>query len=389
MIDLSSEPSLGTLILSQDGTLKYSYVLPRGMTFPTGSEATIVFSDRAGGTYNIGDYKYGSMSDDLTTFTWVIGSTLTNQVNAGENFEVFVSVDGDTYKVRYGRVVRKQVSYPLNPITVASQPIMYEDDMQRNVPGPRWLAKHGAVSMSAGTGITGINVDTATGAVIFSGANVANGTKYTMASRYTADIFGTSLALAAKSSVQWYAPMQSDDIEISVRLIPGASSGNADGECFIVFASNSSMTSWLAVRITDPGGGATDTIQVVKGSSAAPPSFNWTGSVLTDYTPAVTVLGSTPATLSFDTPTWTSVTASSYTYKITYNGSSTNPIVSVYTPTTTGVSTTPALSTNSATISSAGVNKGAGYRYVGLMFNGSLVTTGPRVWYWKAKDAVS
>ena len=363
MIDLSSEPSLGTLILSRDGGLKYSYVLPRGMTFPSGSEATIVFSDRAGGIYNLGDYKYGTVSDDLTTFIWVIGSTLTNQVNSGDNFEVFVTVNGDTYKVRYGRVVRKEVSYPLNPITVAASPLMYEDDMQRNVPGPRWLVKYGAVSMAQFT---------------FSSPNQANGTKWMMASRNQADIFGTSLMLFSKAAVQWYAPMQSDSIDISVKLASGAA--NNDGECFIVFASNSAMTEWLAVRISDPSTGWTrtsDYIQVVQGTSSEPPTFD---ALLTNYTPAVTEIGSYA---TYDTPYYNQGTANTFAYRVVYNGTGASPSVNVYTPAST---TTPALTTS---LSSTTFGVGAGYRYCGLMFNSSIATPGPRVWYWKAKDTVS
>jgi hypothetical protein len=365
MIDLSSEPSLGTLILSKDGSLKYSYVLPRGMTFPTGSEATIAFSDRAGGTYNIGDYKYGSMSDDLTTFTWVIGSVLTNQVVAGDNFEVFVNVDGDSYKVRYGRVVRKQVSYPLNPITVTSPPLFYEDDMQRNVPGPRWLAKYGGVSMNKLT---------------FGGGNTSFGSRYVMGARYQADIFGNSLSLFSKASVLWYAPMRTDSVDISVKVASDAA--NRDGECFIVFASNSSMTRWLAVRISDPSTGWTrtaDNLQVVAGFyTAEPPTFD---ALLTNYTPAISEIGSF---VNYDTPYYNQGTANTFTYRVVYDGALTNPSpsVSVYTPAST---TTPALTTS---LTSSGFISGAGYRYCGLMFNSSIATAGPRVFSWKAKDTV-
>jgi len=365
MIDLSSEPSLGTLILSEDGVLKYSYVLPRGMTFPTGSEAYIEFSDRAGAVYNLGDYKYGSMSDDLTTFTWVIGSVLTNQVAAGENFEIFVNIEGDIYKVRYGRVVRRQVSYPLNPITVESPPLLYEDDMQRNIPGPRWLAKYGNVSMNTLT---------------FGGGNTSFGTKYVMGARYTADIFGNSLALFSKASVLWYAPMRTDSVDISVKVVSGAA--NNDGECFIVFASNSSMTRWLAVRISDPSTGWTrtaDNIQVVAGFyTAEPPTFD---ALLTNYTPGVGEIGSY---VSYDTPYYNQSAANTFTYRVVYDAALTNPTpsVSVYTPAST---TTPALTTS---LVNSGFIRGAGYRYCGLMFNGSLLTAGPRVFSWKAKDTV-
>jgi hypothetical protein len=141
MIDLKSEPSLGTLVLTRDAVLKYTYALPTGMTFPAGSTAELSFTDRAGGQYNVGAYEAGTLSSDSKSFTWTITPLLTNQIPEGSNFEVFVTFGGDTYKVRYGRVVRKEVSYPLNPMATINPPLLYSDDMQRNIPGPLWLAR--------------------------------------------------------------------------------------------------------------------------------------------------------------------------------------------------------------------------------------------------------
>jgi hypothetical protein len=332
MIDLSSEPSLGSLILTTGGALKYSYVLPRGMTFPDGSEAYVVFTDRAGGSYELGEYKFATLSDNLTQFTWAIGPELTNQIPAGSNFEVFTVVDGTTYKVRYGRVVRKEVTYPLNPLEVINPPLMYEDDLQRNMPGPRWLAKYGAVSMRLATGVSA--------------------TTYAMASRNAVEIFGAGLNLWSSAAVMWYAPLQSDSIEMAVKLVDVG-----DGECTIVFASNSTMTDFLGVRVLDPGGSGSDTIQVVKGTA-------WN---------ALTVIGNP---VSYNTPT------GGGTYKITFTGTASTPYVNVYTPAS---ATTPALSTS---LASTAFRRGAGYRYTGVIFNGSLQTTGPMLYGWKVKDAV-
>ena len=349
--------------MSKGGVLKYSYILPKSMTFPVGSTALIVFSDRAGGVYELGDQKLGSISADRTTFTWLISEVLTNQVAAGDNFEVFINIGSDTYKVRYGRVVRKQVSYPLNPISVAAPPLMYEDDLQRNVPGPRWLVKHGGVSMQS------VNFN-------YSGQTPSSVTRFCMASRNAVDVFGNTLNLFSKATVQWYAPMQSDEIEILARAVDVG-----DGDCTFIFASNSSMSSWLGVRITDPNGAGTDFIQVVRGTSPVPPTFSVFGGGAGAEEAAVglTRIGSTA---NFNTQLASAGATSTYTYKIVYSGSA--KTVTVFTPAST---TTAALTTSLA--STAGIFTGAGYRYTGLMFNGSLVTTGPKVFYWKAKDIVA
>jgi hypothetical protein len=196
-----------------------------------------------------------------------------------------------------------------------------------------------------------------------------------MAPRYKLDlVFGLALNLFSKASVLWYAPMTSDNIEISVKVVAGETTGNSDGDCVIVFASNSSMNSWLGLRIRDPGGTGTDTLQFVQGSTEVPSDV--------DTNTGVTVIGSSA---TYDSITSNAATSSTYTYRITYNGTSsgTNPnSVSLYTPASTS---TAALTTS---IASTSFKKGAGYRYTGLMFTGSFITTGPRVFYWKAKDAL-
>lgn len=336
MIDLSSEPSLGSMVLSRDGVLKYSYVLPRGMTFPEDTDGYISFTDRAGGVYDYSPH-YGELSEDLTSITWNVSSDILNHIPAGANFEVFVNLSGDQHKVRYGRVVRKEVDYPLSPLAVNDPPpLMYEDDMQRSAPGPRWIVKAGRPSMRTITGVTGV--------------------QWAMSVRNKTDIFGNSLAFQENAAVMWYAPLQSDSIEMSV----GLKDSNA-GTTTVVLASNAAMTRFIGVRFRDAAGyGVSDTIQVVTGTA-------WN---------SVTTVGSVyPSGGSYAFPT------SGGIYKITYSYSPTSPQVSVYLP----GATTPALQT---TITSP-VAYGAGYRYTGMIFQASLLYDGPVLYRWKIKDAVS
>lgn len=328
MIDLSSEPSLGSMVLTKGGVLKYSYVLPRGMTFPEDAEGSIRFTDRAGGEYEFSPHT-GELSEDLSRINWLIDPNILDHVPAGSNFEVFVSYDERTYKVRYGRVVRKGAFYPLNPGSAEdAMPLLYEDDMQRNMPGPRWSAKAGRVSMhDLGEEAT---------------------PRYAMASRNAIDVFGAGINFYQNSAALWYAPLQSDSIEMSVGLLDGG-----DGACTIVLCSNSSMTSFIGVQFTDPASGS-DSVQVVTGTA---------------WNEVATVGGSAsiPA-----------IPNAGGVYKITYSLASNQ--VSVYTP----GSSTPVLTT---TISGS-VLHGLGYRYVGATWQGSLVTTGPKLYYWKVKDTV-
>lgn len=331
MIDLSSEPSLGSMILTAGGVFKYSYVLPAGMAFPSDADGTIVFTDRAGGQYEFSPHE-GELSEDLKKMTWIVDPQLVNHIPSGANFEVFITFDDHTYKVRYGRVVRKEVSYPLNPLSVEQPALMYEDDLQRNMAGPHWVVKSGALAMHPVSGVT----------------DLPQGTGYAMGPRNIVDVFGAGLSLFSSAAGLWYAPTQSDSIEISAGL-----KDVGDGDCTIVFGSNYAMTDFIGVQILDPGGTGSDTIQVVTGTA-------WNN---------LTTVGQA---VNYNTP------VPGGKYKITYSPSAG---VSVYTP----GATSPALTRS---VAAAGAKSGAGYRYTGVIFHGSLVTTGPILYYWKVKDAV-
>lgn len=104
MISLNSEPLLGSMVLSRDAVWKKTYRPPNGMTFPGGTTASVKVTDRDGG-------------DTLATFTGTVDTALVTfkedgvdhaDIPAGANFEMFVDIPSDgTYKVQYGRVVRR------------------------------------------------------------------------------------------------------------------------------------------------------------------------------------------------------------------------------------------------------------------------------------------
>lgn len=325
MISLSGEPSLGSLSLTRGGVRKYTYVLPTGMTFPTGAFGTIVFTDRAGGEYE-GSPIDGEVSADSRSMVWMIEPEGVSDIPAGANFEVFVSLnDGYDYKVRYGRVVRQEVGYPLNPLMAVPPPLMFEDTLQRDQVGNQWIAKHGKLAMHEPAGA----VD------------------YAMAARNNG-LFGAA-ALFSTASTLWYAPTQSDTIEMNVGLCDGG-----DGITTIVLASDYAMKSFLGVRFTDAGLGSTDRIQIVTGTG-----WNSLTSQGGSYDHIVPDDGNI-YTIRYSLPTNT---------------------VSVW----TAAGTDPVLEW---TDTQGVVRHGPGYRYSGAIYDASLISTGPQLYYWKLKDAV-
>lgn len=327
MINLSSEPSLSSLTLTRGGFLKYSYVLPNGMTFPADAVGTIVFTDRAGGVYD-GSPFVGELNEKLTEVSWLIDSDILDSIPTGANFEVFVAYDDATYKVRYGRVARKEAEFPLSPLAAIAPPLMYEDTLQRNQVGPRWIAKVGRVAMNQPAGTP----------------------EYAMSARNNIALPGGGVALFAQAACLWYAPTQGDSIEMTVGLCDGG-----DGTTTIVLCSNYAMTSFIGVRFLDANlFNGPDRIEIVTGSA-------WNN---------LTVQGGSYSHIVADNGSY---------YTIKY--SSTLNKVSVF----VGGSTTPAIEW---TDTSGVMPHGAGYRYQGAIWYADLVNTGPQLYYWKVKDAV-
>ena len=385
MIDLSSEPSLGSMILTKDGDLKYSYVLPRGMTFSYADEARLTFTNLYGTAYpgfanpvanGVTDYSQGSLSDDLTTFSWNIPSAVLNTISAGHNFEISVTLEDGTYKVRYGKVVRKEVTYPLLATIANDLPNSYSDDMNLNVQNSKWIPRYGEVAMTNNSPLSG--------------------NPYVMGPRNKANIFGIGLSLWASAAVSWYAPLQSDNIEINVGLVKY--NANTDGDLTVVFASNQDMTKFLGVRFTDPGGFGTGggaagdvDIEIVYGSVSSGSGATLTG------------VGGVASGDPYDLSTVASnyfQSSTGATFKIQF----TNYLVggSVGPPAVAGVAQPRVKVTANlgypygtqvifdrdvtAYLGASGFLTGTGYRYLGLIFNGSLLTTGPLIHEWAARD---
>lgn len=330
MINISGEPSLGTVVLTRDGSLKYTYLLPAGMLFPSGTTGILVFTDRAGGVY---EAPFEAVADaDNKRMEWVIRPADLNSIPAGANFEVYVYLPDDDgplpYKVRYGRVARKEAEFPLSPILSYAPPLMYEDTLQRSQPGPRWVVKSGRLGMHDGR---------------------ASAFDYSMAARNNVQLFGPGVSVFATAAALWYAPTQGDSIELTAGILDGG-----DGDTTVVLSSNYAMTSFMGVRFRDAGAlNGPDRVEIVTGSA-------WNN---------LAVQGGAFNHIVPDGGNY---------YTIRYNNNTRVLTVSI-----NGGSNV--LSWNDT---SAIVPHGAGFRYTGMVYNASLLDTGPRLFYWKVKDTV-
>lgn len=313
--------------MTRDGVLKYSYVLPLGMTFPSDAEGSMIFTDRAGGVYAESPFA-GELNEKLTEMTWTIMPELLQLIPAGANFEVFITYDDLPHKVRYGRVSRREAEFPLSPLSGTAPPLMYEDTLQRSEVGPHWIQKAGRVAMR----------------------NPFGAPDYAMGARNAIDLPGGGISVFAAAAALWYAPTQGDSIEMTVGLCDG---GN--GDTTIVLCSNYDMTSFVGVRFHDANLlSQPDRIEIVTGTA-------WN---------ALTLHGGDYEHIVPDNGSYYTIK-----YSLTANK------VSVF----IGSGTTPVFEW---TDTSAILKHGAGYRYTGVIFNANLIQSGPQLYYWKVKDAV-
>lgn len=305
--------------------MKHRWSLPTGQSFPSDATGKITLTDRAGGVY---DEFEGEISADARHIDWLVQPELLSEVPSGANFETFITYDDNIHKVQYGRVVRREVAFPLNPVNIPTPPYMFEDDMQRSHVGPRWVSKYGRVAMHDS------NEDGV----------------YGMGARNNVSLFGANLTMWEKASVLWYAPMNGDTVEITVRMCDGG-----DGSTTIVLCSDYAMKKFMGVNFNDPESG-TDTIRVVT-------SVNGMDNLVIQGSSVNHVVPAAPGNL--------------YTLRYSIASNTLQCFIND--------DTTPTLSwTDTSNI----IPHGLGRRYVGGIWKAGFVNPGPLLHYFKARDVV-
>lgn len=315
---LFSEPALSSMVITRDGVWDNRMLSPDRENWPVGTTARIEVTDRSGA--------------DLATFnTTPVGNTIRFVVDPadlaelpdGANFEMFVTIHDDeldedlTYKVRYGRVVRREVTFPANPVNSSVyNAALYTDSVGlRDTLGPFWVQKANKTVMHDNT--------------IFS-------KPFGM---------GNDFFFFDKSATHWYAPLRSDSVKVQVSIMKVGG-----GQVVVALCSNYGMTDWIGVLFDCTA----NTVRPVTGSIGGP--TEWTN----QSTTVSQVVTDTPDTYTvwYDFPT--------NTIRL-FHGSSLTPLFTWEDLTNV-------------------VAHGEGNRYTGLIYRGSLLSAGPQVSYWSAKD---
>jgi hypothetical protein len=315
-------PKLNSLQLSSGQTFAHDIILG-SETYPEGTTATIVIKDDA---EIVLATWYGTISGVKATFI----EDAPDSIPHGSKFDLFINYDdGTNLKHSYGRVVRNENRYPLNPTQITTNyALQFADNFDRTYVGKFWVPRNSSTSI-------GIHDN---------GAN--------------ANTLGPNNSFWKDAGALWYTPLNTDSVTVTVSVV---SVGN--GQFTIAVCSDYSMSTWIGVQIEQNTFGQ-QYCRVVKGSSP---------------TASGTVAGYTALGFGLGTPgNWTGY-ATGDTFTVKYNHQSRT--ISFYknnglTPVT------------SYTHSVGYIPVGAGYRYTGLVWNTALFTPGPEASQWSAKDGL-
>lgn len=260
-----AQPIMFPCVLSSGSTWSMPSILPApGDSWPTGGSASAyaVFTDTAGDTLATVDGMISANSVDFVG----ISHAITDAIPAGSNCEIFITdTEGNPYKIRYGRVVRREVTFPDAPANVTSySPLAFSDNMQRTAIGNNWVVITGSAELY-------VNTD----------APYSLGATQQLLSNGTA-------------ALRWYQPLATDSWQIDITT--WAVDSLIGSHLLVVGSADINLTTGLVAHFTS----VEDTVQL--GSLAGPLTATGQSAVVANtiasYDTYTLVFDDTTATLS-------------------------------------------------------------------------------------------
>lgn len=217
-------PKIETLNLSKGQSFVHDITLG-SQTYPDGTTAAIVIKDDS---EIVLATWYGTISGVKASFNEEVPDSIPH----GAKFDLFIYfADGTNVKHSYGRVVRNENRYPLNPTQITTNyALQFNDNFDRAYVGKYWIPR---------TSSTAITIHD-------------NGA--------AANTLGPNVSFGKDAGALWYAPLNTNSVTVTVSVVD-----NGNGQFTIVLCSDYSMSSWIGVQIERNILGA-EMMRVVKGT---------------------------------------------------------------------------------------------------------------------------
>lgn len=296
-----------------------------GCPWPDGATATAIFYNSSGGVLATVD---GTVAPDKISFT--APPSVMDPIPAGAPYEIFLTVSGAPYLIRFDKVIRKEAWFSQPPPDLAANALSFQDSWPTTGLRSSWIRI---------TGSTVVHNN--------SGSSLPNGV-------------GAPYILLGQSAnaIRWFEPLATSSPKIKVTLLNQHSFlplGFA--HCAVLMCADARMTSFLGVDFfvnTNGLGQHQGQIRFCTGNNS-------------------------PNALVFQGNAITHQVQDGDNYTISYNDATAT--LSVY----QGANLTPLGSWQDYT---RGVPQGPGYTYTGLAWQTSQLSNGLQVSTWQAMDAL-
>lgn len=190
-----------------------------GEPWPVGAGSWTVFTDTSGGEITT---LYAD-TVDADAIRYINPPEDVDSIPAGANFETFLDTDDGPVKIRYGKVIRREVEFPDAPaVQQQSIALNYTDTFPTLGLRSNWKAVKGRTKVYDNT-----------------------------ASSLPFGVSANAGVFVAKSAIRWDSPLNSDSVKSHVVLL-----NQGAGRCTIIICADQRFTTGLAVDFTAGSGSA-------------------------------------------------------------------------------------------------------------------------------------
>jgi hypothetical protein len=182
-----------------------------GDPWPDSADSYVVFTDTSGG--ELATLYADSVTADAIRF---VGDPAdVDPIPAGANFEIFIETDDGPSKIRYGKVIRREVEFPDAPaVQTSSIALNFTDNFPTLGLRSNWKAVVGKTKVYDN-----------------SGSSQPNG------------VSANAELLYAASAIRWDTPVNSDTVKSHVVLL-----NQGPGQCTVVVCADQRFSTGLGVK---------------------------------------------------------------------------------------------------------------------------------------------